>query len=84
MGEYSSACILFSSFYQKPIMKGSWNSLVRLVVSYSLDSPRLELQYEQEIFFAPHLSRPALGSTQPTLQWIVGLSAACKAPEALS
>jgi len=44
MGVYSFACILFSSFYQEPIMKGNWDSIVRIVASYSLDSPRFELQ----------------------------------------
>jgi hypothetical protein len=67
MDVYSSACILFSSFYQEPIMKGSWDSIVRIVASYSLDSPRFKLQYEQEIFSAPHLSRLALRPTQPAL-----------------
>jgi hypothetical protein len=51
MGVYSSACILFSSFNQEPIMKGSWNSIVRIVASHTLNSPRFKLQYEREIFF---------------------------------
>ena len=51
MGVYSSACIVFSLFYQEPIMKGSWDSIVRIVAIYNLDSPRFQLRYEQEIFF---------------------------------
>jgi len=39
------------SLYQEPIMKGSWDSIVRIVASYNLDGPRFKLQYEQEIFF---------------------------------
>jgi len=57
-------------------MKGSWDSIVRIVASCSLDGPRFELQQEQEIFSAPHLSRLALGPTQLALQWLVGLFAA--------
>jgi len=47
MGVYSSARILFSSFYQEPIRKGSWDSIVKIVARYSLDSPRFGLQYKQ-------------------------------------
>ena len=65
-------------------MKVIWDSIVTVVASYSLDSPRFELQYEQEIFSVPHLSILCLGPTQPAVQWVVGLFAACKAPEALS
>jgi len=36
-----------------------------------LDDPRFESQQEQEIASSPQLSRPALGPTQPPVQWVM-------------
>ena len=36
---------------------------------YGLDGPRIEFLWGGEIF---RLSRPALGSTQPPVQWVPG------------
>jgi len=36
-----------------------------------LDGPRIESRWGRDF---PHLSRPVLGLTQPTVQWVPGLS----------
>jgi len=46
-------------------------SVVGIVTDYGPDSPGIESQWGQDF---PHLSRPALGSTQPPVQWVPGLS----------
>jgi hypothetical protein len=58
------------------ITTGGLDSSVGIVTGYGLDSPGIESRWEQDF---PHLSRPALGSTQPPVQWIPGLSRGLKA-----
>jgi len=38
---------------------------------YGLDGPGIESRWGPDF---PHLSRPDLGSTQPPVQWVPGLS----------
>jgi hypothetical protein len=45
-------------------------SSVVIATSYVLDDPGIEPRWERDF---PHLSRPALGSIQPPLQWVSGL-----------
>jgi len=47
-------------------------------LSYGLDGPGIESRWERNF---PHLYRPALGSTQPPLKWVPGLSRGKKRPE---
>jgi len=45
------------------------NSSVGIATRYWLDGPLIELRRGQNF---PHLSRPALGPNQPTIQWVQG------------
>jgi len=46
-----------------------WDSAVGIVTRYRLGGPGIESRWGRDF---PHLSRPALGPTQPTTQWVPG------------
>jgi len=45
--------------------------VVGIAIGYGLDGPEIESRWKRNF---PHLSRPALGPTQPPVQWIPGIS----------
>ena len=45
------------------------NSLVGIVTRYGLDGPGIESRWGRGF---PHPSTPALGTTQPPIQWVPG------------
>ena len=63
----SMVCLfLYSLSYQR-----GPGSVVGIATGYGLDGPGIESRWGRDF---PHLSRPALGSTQPPVQWVPGLS----------
>ena len=45
-------------------------NVIGIATGYGLDGPRIESRWRRDF---PHLSRPALGSTQLPVQWVPGL-----------
>jgi len=45
-----------------------WDSIVDRETSYRLDGPRTKSQWGRD---NKHPSRPALGSTQPPIRWVL-------------
>jgi hypothetical protein len=55
------------------------DSVVSIATHYGLDGPGIESRWGRDF---PHPSRPALGPTQPPIQWVPGLFPGGKAARA--
>ena len=60
----------FNCFGGKTPILGGHDGSVGIATRCGLDGPRIEYRWGRDI---PHSSRPALGPTQPTVQWVPGL-----------
>ena len=68
--EVHSIFLYFLNFLHTPSFMGR-DSSVGIATRYGLESPGIESRWGRDF---PHLSRPALGPTQPPVQRVPGLS----------
>jgi hypothetical protein len=69
--------ISWRNYGQIKFKDGGPGSSVGAATGYGLDGPEIEFRGGRDF---PQLSRPALGPTQPPLQWVPGLSRGSKRP----
>ena len=75
MGRDSSAEFFLGLPLPLPFTLMGRNSSVGIATRYGLDDPGIESRLDRDF---PHPSRPALGLSQPPVNWIQGLSQGVK------
>ena len=70
---YEHTCSLFiiTDYDVQFLVRCGPDRVVGIATAYGLDGPGIEARWRRDF---PHLSRPALGLTQPPVQWVPGLS----------
>jgi len=62
-----SLCKHRKEFYENSCHYSGLGSSVDIATGYELDGPGIEYRWRRNF---PHLSRPALGTAQPPVQWV--------------
>jgi hypothetical protein len=68
----------FVSIFAITTFERRWEFIILFVVLDRLDGPGFDSRQRQETFSSPKLARPALGPTQPAIQWVQGFYARVK------